>query len=158
MNLVGWWGITIPLAVYLGLHEGLGTWGFWAALAAGTSMQVKGRRSRCHNQVPSSVCYFAVSSMHSDIHCVGVPWHAFEPLSHPTFSLCSIQAGVFLGVLLRLDWDKELERAHALVESHREEGLPEELLASDLEGIVDNDDGRGRGGGLKEPLIQHNTS
>ena len=65
---------------------------------------------------------------------------------------------MFLGVLLRLDWDKELERAHALVESHREEGLPEEFLPSDLEGIVDNDDGRGRGGGIKEPLIQHSTS
>ena len=62
---------------------------------------------------------------------------------------------MFLGVLLRLDWDKELERAHALVESHREEQPAE--LASDLEGIMDKDNRSGRGGGLKEPLLQHST-
>ena len=64
MNLVGWWGITIPLAVYLGLHEQLGTWGFWAALAAGTSMQVK-ERSR-HNQMLSRR-RFVASSMQFEL-------------------------------------------------------------------------------------------
>ena len=39
LNLIGWWGVTIPLAVFLGLHQGLGTRGFWIALASGTSGQ-----------------------------------------------------------------------------------------------------------------------
>jgi len=55
MNLVGWWGITIPLALFLGLHKELGTWGFWAALAVGTSMQVN-QELDCDPIAPSISC------------------------------------------------------------------------------------------------------
>ena len=78
LNLIGWWGVTIPLAVFLGLHQGLGTRGFWIALASGTSGQ----------------------------------------------------ALFFLCVLSRLDWQKEVQRAKVLVDSHRETGGEEDAQAA----------------------------
>jgi len=56
------------------------------------------------------------------------------------------QAVVFLAVLVRLDWEKELERARVLVDSHREQ------LAGDLdsESIVEADN---LVKGLRAPLI-----
>ncbi|GAX72839.1 hypothetical protein CEUSTIGMA_g294.t1 [Chlamydomonas eustigma] len=38
-NLIGWWCVAVPLAVFLGLYEGLGIWGFWIALCCGTNIQ-----------------------------------------------------------------------------------------------------------------------
>ena len=37
MNLVGWWGVVVPLAFYLGVYKEMGTLGFWMSLALGTN-------------------------------------------------------------------------------------------------------------------------
>ncbi len=34
-NLLGHWGIGLPVGLWLGLHRGLGATGFWIGLAAG---------------------------------------------------------------------------------------------------------------------------
>eukprot|EP00955_Chlamydomonas_euryale_P064512 359004-Chlamydomonas_euryale.AAC.4 len=58
LNLAGWWGVVVPLGVLLGMHYEMGPWGFNAALAVGTTMQVGGcggdarhshRRSHSHS-------------------------------------------------------------------------------------------------------------
>ena len=41
MHLCGWWGFAVPLAAWLGLHKGMGPFGFWVALASGSSLQVR---------------------------------------------------------------------------------------------------------------------